>query len=343
MNKDCFIAESDFGSFIGAMLGATKVIGPVAKKTKFVFRELSSPGELRLDYDVTILPAKKAFFPQRQELVRFQGNAVESCIDPEDQVLFGVHFYEVKAIDMLDELFRAGHEDRNYLANREHTTIVASSIQNVSGRAFFASVGTDVKPKGHDAFLTKVFGGYVYEVLTDKGARLTAHGAFEPVTPAQLDEAKRVNDAAMTRCEEKLSHGAKEIATRVRAAFRKEELWNELSEDCFSCGTCNVVCPTCYCFDVQDAWNLDQVSGLRCRSWDGCLMEDFAQVSLGMGAKENFREERATRYRHRVMRKMTYLNEKLGGPACVGCGRCSVGCVPDIADPVKIVDKIMSA
>jgi formate hydrogenlyase subunit 6/NADH:ubiquinone oxidoreductase subunit I len=73
------------------------------------------------------------------------------------------------------------------------------------------------------------------------------------------------------------------------------------------------------------------------------LTEDFAKVSLGGGATENFREERAERFRHRIMRKASYLNEKLGGPACVGCGRCSAACTSDIADPVNVINKIMEA
>jgi len=41
------------------------------------------------------------------------------------------------------------------------------------------------------------------------------------------------------------------------------------------------------------------------------------------------------------MRKTTYLNDKIGGPACVGCGRCAISCLADIADPVQIVDAVM--
>jgi len=118
-------------------------------------------------------------------------------------------------------------------------------------------------------------------------------------------------------------------------------LWNSLAQDCFSCGSCNTTCPTCYCFDVQDNWNLDQKTGERSRYWDACLTEDFSKVSLGAGAQENFREEKAERFRHRFMRKATYLNKELGGPACVGCGRCSQSCTADIADPVTVINKIM--
>lgn len=338
--KSYFLKETAFDSFVEGMMKTAAVHAPVAKKHRFVFAPISSPKDVRLDYDVTILPPKKVIFPVCHDLVTFDPAGGATAIRPEPRILFGVHFYDIKAIDMLDLLFRENNEDWNYLARREHTTIVGSNIQKISARAFWGSVGKGVLPRGHDAFITKLPKGYVFEVLTPKGEKLLACGKFEPATDAQVAEARKVNEDVMDKCPEKLSHGSHEIAAKVRAAF-KSKLWEELSRTCFSCGTCNIVCPTCYCFDVQDNWNLDQVSGCRARTWDGCLLEDFAKVSLGGGATENFRDSRSQRYRHRLMRKATYLNDKLGGPACVGCGRCSAQCVPDIADPVRIIESIM--
>jgi len=337
-----FIRSDDFAAFVTAMIEAGPVYGPMAKRSRFVFGRLEAPDELRLDYDVTILPPKKLFFPPAQDLLHFDDAGFGAPLEPVEKILFGVHFYDVKAIDQTDLLFSERNYDVNYMAHRQTTTIVASNIQNVSDRAFFASVGADVQPQGHDAFLTAIGGGYVLETRTARGEALLKLGAFRPATDAQVKEAATVNAAALEKCPEKLEHGTEEIAAKVRAAFGDDELWTALAVDCFSCGTCNTVCPTCYCFDVQDTWNVDQ-SGQRTRFWDGCLTEDFAKCSLGDGASENFREERAQRFRHRMMRKATYLNEKLGGPACVGCGRCSAGCTADIADPVRIINQIMAS
>ena len=335
-----FLKEADFDSFVEDLMSAATVYAPVPRKHLFIFAPINSPKDVRLDYDVTILPPKKVIFPVKQDLVAFGPDGPASSIKPEPRILFGVHFYDIKAIDMLDLLFRENNEDWNYLAQREQTTIVGSNIQRVSKRAFWGTVGRGVKPRGHDAFLTRLRGGYLFEVLTPKGEKLLGLGKFSPSTEAQAAEARKVNDDVMDKCPEKLSHSSEEIAAKVRNAF-SSKLWDELSHTCFSCGTCNIVCPTCYCFDVQDNWNLDQASGQRARAWDGCLLEDFAKVSLGAGACENFREHRGQRYRHRLMRKAAYLNEKLGGPACVGCGRCAAQCVPDIADPARIIQSIM--
>jgi len=336
-----FLKENDLEPFVDRLISVTKVIGPVAKKTKFVFAELKASTELRLDYDCTILPPKKAFFPPRQPLITFNGTKAESCIAPVDQVLFGVHPYDIKAIDILDTLFRSGNPDQNYLANREHTTIVGCAVQQVAPRAFWATMGPEVKPKGHDACITRIAGGYMFETKTPKGEALLQHGHFVPATDKQRADARSEYEDVARECEEKMRHSSADVAKKVRESFGDEELWKRLAADCLSCGTCNIVCPTCYCVDVQDAWNLDQASGVRCRTWDGCLLPDFAQVSLGGGKTENFREHPWQRYRHRVMRKTTYLNDKIGGPACVGCGRCAISCLADIADPVQIVDAVM--
>jgi sulfhydrogenase subunit beta (sulfur reductase) len=338
-----FIKDQDFKEFVTKMVQSHPVFGPVAKKGKFVFDKLNKADELRLDYDVTLLPPKKFFFPPVQNLVKFDSNNYEGCINPQFKILLGVHFYDIKAIDMTDYLFKEKNEDRNYLANRQATTIVGSNIQNVAKRAFWSSVGQDISPKGHDAFLTRTKGGYVFEVLTDKGKDLLKHGKFTEASGDQVKEAKAVNNEMMTKCPEKLNGVSSKIAEKVRKSFADKTIWEECAENCFSCGSCNIVCPTCYCFDVQDNWNVDQKSGDRSRYWDACLTKEFAMVSLGAGATENFRDTRAERFRHRIMRKAAYLNEKLGGPACVGCGRCSSACTSDIADPVKVINRIMEA
>jgi len=338
-----FIEELAFEPFVENLRQAIRVIAPVAKRQKFVFDELGSASDLRLDYDVTILPPKKVFFPPKQQILKFDANTVTDCIAPVPTVLFGVHFYDVKGLDMTDFLLRERFEDWNYLAQREATTIVASNVQTVSPRAFWGSIGTEVHPKGHDAYLTKLDGGYVFETFSPKGDALVEYGEFRDATAEELREVVRVNTEAMAKCAELMPYSSAEIAKKVRESFGNETLWDSLAMDCFSCGSCNIVCPTCYCFDVRDSWNIDQTTGQRTRYWDACLTREFAAVTMAGGQKENFREHHGSRFRHRFMRKAAYLNDKLGGPACTGCGRCSAACTADIADPVRVINAIMEA
>ncbi|MHB1018196.1 MAG: ferredoxin family protein, partial [Coriobacteriia bacterium] len=238
-----FVHEPGLRAFVDALVGSRRVVAPVAKRGKFVFEELSSADDLRLDYDVTILPPKKVFFPPAQPIVRFSGDEVSGCTCAVDTVLLGVHFYDVKAIDQLDYLMRENNADWDYLCQREATTVVASNIQAVMPRAFWDSVATGVEPQGHDAFLTKIGSGYVLETRTEKGEALIAHGSFRQATQAEVEEARAVNDAVMGTCPERLEYTTAEIAERVRDSYSDEKLWDELAERCFSCGSCNTVCP----------------------------------------------------------------------------------------------------
>jgi ferredoxin len=90
--------------------------------------------------------------------------------------------------------------------------------------------------------------------------------------------------------------------------------------------------PNVLLFDVKDNPDLSLEHGERIRTWDGCLLEDFAKIASG----ENFRATRPTRYRHRYFKKGKYLFDRFGFVSCVGCGRCSSNCLPDIANPVNL-------
>lgn len=339
--KHYFLSESDVKGFVTKLMAKCPVIGPVAKKNRFVFRELVLVDELRLDYDTTILPPKKVFFPTRQNLVEFDGAQYKACINAKKQVLFGVHPHDLKAIAMTDKLFQENNTDRNYLANREATVIVGTNVQNPYKHAFFSSISTELPVTGHDLFITKISGGYVLEVITSKGEELLSGMALTEAGSSHVTDAKVAYDKSMASAPVKFGYKAEDVKAKVRSSF-KAEFWNELSKDCFSCGSCNMVCPTCYCFDVQDEWGLKAANGTRYRRWDACLTPEFSEVSSHAG-NENFREDKASRYRHRIMRKTSYLNEKLGAPACIGCGRCSGACTADIADPVKTIKKIMES
>jgi ferredoxin len=89
---------------------------------------------------------------------------------------------------------------------------------------------------------------------------------------------------------------------------------------------------------VQDDVNWDLTRGRRDRAWDGCLLDGFAKVA----GDHDFRKARGDRFRHRLYRKAKYVPAKIGGQiACVGCGRCVSACLPDIANPVKVYNRLI--
>ena len=53
-------------------------------------------------------------------------------------------------------------------------------------------------------------------------------------------------------------------------AFHSDPFWEELGSKCLACNACAAVCPTCFCFDIQDVLDPDGQTGERQRIWDAC-------------------------------------------------------------------------
>ena len=67
------IMKEDFDTFVNSLIDdkSLSVIGVKSRRDKFTFAPLETASELRLDYDVTLLPPKKYFFPQRETLFTY--------------------------------------------------------------------------------------------------------------------------------------------------------------------------------------------------------------------------------------------------------------------------------
>lgn len=334
-------------SFVDSMISSDqKVVGVKekvqAKGSRFAFGDLENADQLRLDYDVAIIPPKKYMLPANETLLTFEVRGEsKAVVDEQKLILLGVHPYDMIAINQMDELFSQDEYDTHYMARRNNITIIACDVVTPSENVFASSMETATVEKGFDILLTDLGKGkeYLAEAVTDKGEALlaTAEGA---VDASDKDIAKRTkvqdnNKEALNK--HKLNCKPSELSDLLEKAY-EHPVWEEKAKTCFSCGSCNTTCPTCYCFDVQDLvdWNLKD--GQRERSWDGCLLSNFANVA----GDHNFRGKNASRFRHRLYRKGKYVPTKIGGQvACVGCGRCITACVPDIANPVAVYNRLL--
>ncbi|RKX33438.1 MAG: Ni/Fe hydrogenase subunit beta [Verrucomicrobia bacterium] len=325
-------------NWVGRLIAERPVYGVRQKDERFVFGRLKKPEELRLDYDVTILPPKKYILPTRENLLAYQpGEHYESLWADEPFVLLGVHPYDFVAIRQLDLLFEREKPDEHYLRRRRAATIIVADVERASDNVFAGCVGTAVVKDAFDGLLTRVEDGYLLEVRGEKGEWLAS--LLESPSPANAAELSRRNDVWENNRRRLRKHELKVPPEQLGDLLRRSvdhPLWEEKARLCYSCGSCNLVCPTCYCFDVRDEsdWSLDK--GVRYRVWDGCLLEDFAMVAGG----HNFRPTRAARYRHRYYRKGLYVPEMIGELACVGCGRCITACTAGIANPVEVYNRL---
>jgi hypothetical protein len=110
------IYKEDFLKFVNALIADNywNVIGVKSRGNKFAFGPLESADELRLDYDVTLLPPKKYFFPQRETLFTYNLSGGFSAKNPEaskPMVIIGVHPYDIVALLHMDEIFSETKSD----------------------------------------------------------------------------------------------------------------------------------------------------------------------------------------------------------------------------------------
>jgi|LQYC01.1.fsa_nt_gi sulfhydrogenase subunit beta (sulfur reductase) len=339
------IDKHDLSLFVQDLINNFQVEGVKRKGQSvygqsFFYGSINAPDELCLDFDCTTMPPKKYFFPPKEELLKFTIGPkpeVAEVIESKPLIIFGVHPYDLKAVSQMDKIFSEGNPDPNYLKRREGILLIGVDPTKVSPRSFWNSMEAASVSSGFDLMLTDLGESYLVEVGTDKGGNLLKK--YAKVSPAtKEEERKRIDfrsklpDMGKKRA---LTFPMRELPSLLNNSLGSS-IWDEKASKCLSCGTCNMVCPTCYCFDVWDDVDLDLTHGQRLRRWDGCLFSDFAKVATG----ENFRESRTARYRHRFYRKGQYLFSKLNDAACVGCGRCAAYCLPDIADPVDVFNRL---
>jgi len=336
--------RDEWRSFIDRIIEDTEfeVVGVREKGSRFVFAPLENAGQLRLDYDVTVLPPKKELLPPNEDLLRFDISKpfdVLAAHYDRKKVLVGVHPYDLIAINMMDEIYLGAHVDDHYEARRKNTLIIASDILNIPPRSFCGSLGTHVVEKGFDLLVTDLGDRIVIEEGTEAGSALLAkHGKAVESSRYDIERVRELREDLPDKYERKL-HVDKYKWSEVLEENYEHPIWEENARKCLTCGTCTLVCPTCVCYDVSDEVELDLERGKRKRTWDGCLLKEFTLVGSG----EIFRETPKNRYRHRYYRKGMYLPMRYGFVSCVGCGRCATQCLPDIADPLEVMNVLASS
>jgi sulfhydrogenase subunit beta (sulfur reductase) len=313
-----------------------EVHAPVRQNGGFVFKRLARWSEAELDYTRTILPPKKYFLPPREDLFRFDSRTgYVPCTDGlhDRIVLFGVHACDIYGLNILDRVFGGAFPDPYYQTRRKNVAIIGLDC-TPNEHCFCRSMRADFVEEGFDLFFHDIGSYYLTFVGTALGDDmvLATGPLFDEVTREDIDEYKR-------RSEEKREAFALDVEIRdLPEIFEMEYrsyIWEELGDRCLSCGSCSMVCPTCYCYDTADEPQLGMCAGTRCRGWDSCLFSAHATVAGG----ENFREDSASRIKFRFYHKQRGFVAEYGRPSCVGCGRCIEACPVGI-DIVEVLERL---
>lgn len=324
------ISSEELYSLIKGLLDCYLVLGPKERRDQpgsFHFDRLDHPKELVLDYVTTTLPPKKAFFPPSETLFTFAlSDPPELQPVEEDRpfVLVGVHPCDLAAIEALDAAYSFPPADGRWQRNRARAVIVGVDCQP-DEYCFCSSIGTCETRAPADLFLTRISSGYLVEPFTVAGDLLLREAATVRASESDEEEARQWRRKKIERTKARLKVSPPQLAAILEEGGLTE-VWRRISARCYSCGSCNTTCPTCFCFNIDDEFDFSLRHGKRIRTWDACQLLEFALVA----GDHNYRAERWQRVKHRWHRKFLYLLNQFGRPFCTGCGRCSRACTADI-------------
>jgi len=326
------LAHAGFEEFLADLVSGNTVMGPTERSDQpgfYRFDFVESPEALVREYTTTTLPPKKAFFPPTETIFtcRFSDEGplnIEPALDEEPFVLCGVHPCDLAAIEALDLAYGFPPAELRWKENRKRAAIIGMDCLPDS-YCFCTSMGTEDSRAPCDLFFTPTANGLVAEVHSPMGERLLAAAPKRPSTGSDRKALRERMQEKRSRMGRPLTADAAQFADILEMGGLTA-VWEQTAERCYSCGSCNTTCPTCFCFSMSDEMDLSLTAGRRRRRWDSCQLLDFARVAGG----ENFRAKRWQRVRHRWHRKFLYLYRRFGRPFCTGCGRCSRACTADI-------------
>ncbi|MBD3177940.1 MAG: hypothetical protein GF320_22430 [Armatimonadia bacterium] len=325
------IDEKGLAEAMARVMEDYRVVAPVEKGPKHVFDDIEDWSDARPMAVGTVLPPKKYAFPQRETLLRFtltgETPEAEAVMDDTPVVMAGVHPCDIAGLRCIDHTLAGRHFDEHYGARRMNAIVFGFDCMP-DEHCFCTSVGTLKAESGYDLFFTPIqTGGFVIRIGTPRGRQLFEK-YFQHAEGAGVYEESLEADFRQRKAEAVTAHidAPVDDLPEVYQESMDSEVWDKWGAVCFSCGSCSLVCPTCYCFDVQDRVSLDGSEGRRDRIWDACTLPDFATVAGG----HDFRPTAPKRLIHRHNRKFNYQQERYGEPHCTGCGRCGRSCLVHI-------------
>lgn len=268
----------------------------------------------------TVQPVKANFFPPMEEMFSFQKNKegyhIELASPDEHKLLiFAIRPCDANALAILDMAFKDGYEDPYYLSRRKGTVLIGLGCTNPYGSCFCTSMGgSPFDSTNVDIMLTDIGNEFLIEEITEAGKELVARTEeLEEAKKTDEAKAKQVKETSYNKVTRKID--TRDIDKKLLASFENKDYWEKVSAKCISCGICTFLCPTCYCFDIND--DLLKKQGARFRSWDSCAFPVYTRMPM-----ENPRVEKWRRVRQKVCHKFEFFPMSFGSIACVGCGRC---------------------
>lgn len=316
-------------------LGKTyRLYAPVLKKGKGRFQDtdvviydfVNTIDEIALDKK-SDFSFKEILIPLSQTLFFFTENVIkEADIDCSEAIVF-LRSCDMHAVKRLDQIYlnNGSHTDPFYQKVREKIHFVLIGCSSSYENCFCVSMGSN-----------RTEDGYLF-ALNDRGDHVEVavkDADFEELFAGAGKEKPEVEADYVTENEVKVN-----VPEEVPLSICQADLWKEYDKRCVACGRCNLVCPTCTCFTMQDAFYTDNGKvGERRRVGGSCMIDGYSTVAGG----GQYRRKHGERMRFKVLHKISDFRKRYGYDMCVGCGRCDDVC-PEYISFSNIINKVDAA
>jgi ferredoxin len=352
-----FLKVDSLPDFLAHLAEKARVVAPVKTDGVVQFQLWSEGSEVELDVLLAKQSPKEWIFPQTETYLKFgygkvmpeegaeaaiprEALAVEALNEAPAQVIFGLRPCDARGLVQMDNVFGGYggfYYDPLYNERRAATTVLAVTCRDPRSTCFCTAIGGC--PAGHegvDALFTQIKGGFTVEGFSEKGEAALAFTGLTEATEAQTAEAAEVKVQATTKVEVPFALDGVRDHLHDNIA---DPRWHDLCMRCISCGTCTYVCPSCYCFSIND--EIVESSGERYRVWDNCFNPLYTEETSG----HNPRAAKSNRFRNRFSHKFWYYPDKYDSLLCSGCGRCIMHCPTriDIREVLRVMGEAEGA
>ncbi len=248
------------------------------------------------------------FFPQTELLLTLDaaGNVQQPPPAEKPLALFGMDRTDLAALTFLDQFFMAPPADDIYLHRRLNALLIG-----LTGDAGPDSSFLPLADDGCDIELIAINQKWLALGHSEAGkSLLRKFNDGDDKQLVTLRKASRDQPSDLLQQASQLLHD-----DLVPDAF-----WEEIADRCILCSGCNLACPTCSCFCLQDRQTPNGTE--RSRVWDSCQLDAFMREASG----HNPLGTEALRTRRRIHHKLVADVERWGELGCVACGRCDRAC-----------------
>ena len=337
------ITKKEFKKFVNGLIDSNETFGPKrvdtdkAGKPIYQFRQVHSFDEMELDYTLSYSSLKNFFLPFREVLSRYNftddnwEQEIEYRVNP--RVIVGVRACDINALCKLDDIFIHGAFPSPYYIARRNNTFLIGMDHLPLDDCFCKSMGELVVRQGFNLFCTDIGDRYYLSINSSKAFNFLKN--VKTTDPTDDDDKKWIERRNLIKNSFKTNVDTSSLPNLLDIEF-ESPFWKKWGDKCLNCGTCAMVCPTCYCYGIEESIDVSLKSSRKERFQYSCTVVDFAEVAGG----HNFRPRKEDRLKYRFYHHYHGFAENADEQICVGCNRCGRNCLAGI-NPKDVIDDLL--